>query len=345
MKVGVVYDEGFLGHDPGPGHPERRERLQALEPLVRGPSAVPGLVTIASRRAEVRDVERVHDADLVRLVEATAGHGAVALDGDTTTSAGSAEAAMLAAGAGLELLDRIADREIDAGFALVRPPGHHAESDRAMGFCLYNNVAVLAAYARAVHHHERVLIVDWDVHHGNGTQHIFEEDPSVLYLSTHRYPFYPGTGAVNERGRGAGLFTTVNVPLPGGVGDDEYLAAFQGVVRPVVEAYRPTLVIVSAGFDPHERDPLGGMRVTASAFGEMAAVLMHGAGDVGAPMVLMLEGGYDLRGLSESVRAVLERLQNEAAPLPVSGPSRIDPILDAVRRAHDGFVPLASAAR
>ncbi len=345
MKVGVVYDPAFLGHDPGPGHPERRERLEVLAGLVEGAHAVPGLLTSGSRRAEHRDLQRVHELDHVRVVEATAARAAVALDGDTTTSAGSADAAQLAAGAGLLLLDRMADREIDTGFALVRPPGHHAEFDRAMGFCLYNNVAVLAAYARAVHHHARVMIVDWDVHHGNGTQHIFEDDPHVLYLSTHRYPFYPGTGAVSEIGHGEGRFTTVNVPLPGGVGDAEYLAAFHGVVRPVVEAYRPTLLIVSAGFDPHERDPLGGMRVTAGAFAEMAAVLMHAAGDLGAPMVLVLEGGYDLRGLSDSVRAVLERLQTESAPAEAPRGSRIDPILEAVRLTHEEFVPLASAAR
>ncbi|MFN7955106.1 MAG: histone deacetylase [bacterium] len=346
MKVGVVFDELFLAHDPGHGHPERRERVEVLRGIVSGPKAVPGLVTTPSRPAERKDLERVHEADHVDLIEATASRAHVQLDGDTSTSAGSAEAALLAAGAGLLLLDRIADREIDTGFAFVRPPGHHAEWDRAMGFCLYNNVAVLAAYARQVHHKHRVMIVDWDVHHGNGTQHMFEEDPSVLYLSTHRYPFYPGTGAFQECGKGEGRFTTVNVPLPGGVGDVEYLAAFHHVVRPVVQAYRPDLMIVSAGFDPHERDPLGGMGVTAPAFAEMAAVLAHAAGDLDAPTVLVLEGGYDLHGLDESVRAVLARLQGEEAPAaPAAGPSRIQPILDAVLATHEHFHPLAHGLR
>ncbi|MBK7976682.1 MAG: histone deacetylase [Deltaproteobacteria bacterium] len=345
MKVGVVYDDLFLAHDPGYGHPERRERVEVLAGIVRGPRAVSELIVTPSRRAERKDLERVHERDHVDLIEATARRESVQLDGDTATSSGSAEAAMLAAGAGLHLLDRIADHEIDTGFAFVRPPGHHAEWDRAMGFCLYNNVAVLAAYARVVHHRHRVMIVDWDVHHGNGTQHMFEEDPSVLYLSTHRYPFYPGTGALHERGKGEGLFTTVNVPMPGGAGDAEYLAAFHEVVRPVVEAYRPDLMIVSAGFDPHENDPLGGMHVTAPTFGEMGALLTHAASDLGAPTVFVLEGGYDLDGLDQSVRAVLDRLKTETPPAAAPEHSRLTPILDAVKHAHEHFQPLAHAHR
>jgi len=216
----------------------------------------------------------------------------------------------LAVGGYLKLLDAIAAGEARNGFALVRPPGHHALKDRAMGFCLFNTVAVGAHYVQRRHGATRVLIVDWDVHHGNGTQDAFYENPSVLYLSTHQYPYYPGTGSAEEVGRGAGAGYTVNVPLPAGLGDGEYLRVFREIAVPIAEKFAPDWILVSAGFDPHRRDPLGGMNVTEGGFGAMGAMLLRLAEKhAGGKIAFLLEGGYDLAALKNSVAAVLEQMK------------------------------------
>jgi acetoin utilization deacetylase AcuC-like enzyme len=233
----------------------------------------------------------------------------------------------------LALVDEVMTGRLQNGFACVRPPGHHAERDRAMGFCLFNNVAIAAAYARRRFGVERVLILDWDVHHGNGTQHMFERDPGVLYASTHQYPFYPGTGAADEVGEGEGEGYTLNIPLPAGCGDPEYLDAFDSVIEPVVEQYAPQLVLVSAGFDPHARDPLGGMRVTEPGFAAMMRTLLRlSRHSAQGRCIAVLEGGYDLSAVRDSARAVLNELQgrvveSDQAP----GSSQIGRLLTAVR--------------
>ena len=328
MKVGVIYDSLFERHDPGYGHPERPERLLALKDLVLGPTALDGLTVLgAQRSASSEDLARVHSPEHIARINGTRGM-VMALDPDTHTSEESFDAAMRSVGAGLDLLDAVRAGTFDTAFAMVRPPGHHAEADRAMGFCMFNNVAVVARYAREVHGYKRVMVIDWDVHHGNGTQHIFEHDPSVLYFSSHRFPFYPGTGAVEEIGQGAGRYTTVNVPLPAGAGDAEFLHVFRDVVEPTMKAYRPDCVLVSAGFDAHRDDPLGGMRVNADCFGQLAVSVASTVASLGGkvPLLFLLEGGYDLDGLRDSVASVLVGLRDEGAK-GSSGPesSRLQP--------------------
>jgi acetoin utilization deacetylase AcuC-like enzyme len=224
------------------------------------------------------------------------------------------------------------------GFAFVRPPGHHAERARAMGFCLFNNVAVGAAYVRARYGVQRVLVLDWDVHHGNGTQHMFERDPGVLFVSLHQFPFYPGTGAADEVGHGDGRGFTVNLPLPAGCGDAEYLDAFQRIIEPIVDQYAPELVLISAGFDPHVDDPLGGMRVTETGFATMARSVMRLAeGSAQGRCVAVLEGGYDLDAMRRSARAVLAELRRAGAELPPSGRSEAGRLLDGIRSVQSAY--------
>jgi acetoin utilization deacetylase AcuC-like enzyme len=273
-----------------------------------------------------------HLADVARTQDLTR----FAFDPDTPVSARSFETACLAAGGLLALLDEVMSGRLRNGFAFVRPPGHHAERARAMGFCLFNNVAVGAAYLRRRHGLGRVLVMDWDVHHGNGTQHMFEHDAGVLYASTHRYPFYPGTGAADEVGRGEGTGFTVNVPLPGGCGDAEYVDAFQRIIEPIAARYAPEFVLISAGFDPHLHDPLGGMGVTEAGFAALARSLVRIAeATAGGRCVAVLEGGYDLHAIRDGSARVLDELQGVGAePVAAAAGSRIGPLLDAVRRTQ-----------
>jgi acetoin utilization deacetylase AcuC-like enzyme len=313
QDVLLLADDAMLGHDPGPIHPERPERLRAILAALQG-SPVAGTRWVAPRPAPREAIERVHDPAYVDQIVGLRGRSA-ALDLDTTVSPGSVPAALLAAGAAIDAVTAVVAGEARCAFALVRPPGHHAEARRAMGFCLFNNVAIAAAHARAALGCRRVLIVDWDVHHGNGTQNAFYDRSDVLYFSTHRSPFYPGTGGADEVGAGAGAGHTVNVPLAERCGDAEYAAIFDGVLGPVADAYRPDLLLVSAGFDAHRDDPLGGMGVTAEGFGGLCrrvsdVARRHAAGR----LVLVLEGGYDLRALAESVHACVEVLAGAARP-------------------------------
>lgn len=333
MGTGIVVDARYMAHDTGPGHPERAERIGALLPAVE---ERPDLVRVPPRAATGDDVVLVHDEGHFERVARTAGRAHDAFDADTPVSAASFDTACLAAGGVLALLDEVMAGHLRNGFALVRPPGHHAERERAMGFCLFNNVAIGAAHLRARHGLERVMVVDWDVHHGNGTQHRFAREPGVLFVSTHRWPFYPGTGALDERGAGDGAGFTVNLPFPGGFGDAEYAEAFHAVVEPLALEYEPQLILVSAGFDPHHRDPLGGMAVTERGFAGMAQALVAAADRVcDGRLVAVLEGGYDLRATRDSVAAVLDVLRGRPLPPPSpSPPSHAGPLLEAVRRQH-----------
>jgi len=292
---------------------------------------------LAPRPATREELARVHDADHLDAVAAIAGR-AVSLDADTYTSPESIEIAALAAGAAVQASEHaLAHRE--AAFALVRPPGHHAERDRAMGFCFYNNIAVSAAAARAGGT-SRVAIVDIDVHHGNGSQWMFYDDPNVLYISSHQYPFYPGTGAANETGTGAGKGFTVNMPLEAGATDADYVLAYDAIALPVLEQFKPELTLVSAGFDAHEHDPLASMRMTAEGYGAIVSRLALMARRHGA-LALITEGGYNLPALEacleESLTAA-ESTESRPAPASALGPApRGERAVAAVRAAQEGY--------
>ena len=309
----VISSPRFGDHVTPPGHPESPSRAEVFEAIAAEWRDSGGAVVEpipASREA----LARVHDGNYLEQIAATAGR-AVRLDPDTYTSPDSHDIAMLAAGAAVQAVDYTLERHAPA-VALVRPPGHHAERVRAMGFCLYNNVAVAAAHALA-RGLARVAVVDFDVHHGNGTQWMFYEDARVMYVSTHQYPFYPGTGAAEEVGRGAGAGHTINVPLAAGATDADYELVFSRVVIPVLDAFAPDVVLISAGYDAHERDPLGGMRLSTGFFGRMTALLhgvaaRHGEGRI----ALVTEGGYDLNALRASLGQTLLTLRDATMPPP-----------------------------
>ncbi len=317
MKPLVIGHPAMLDHRPGSGHPERSDRLRAVEAALRDAP----VERRAAKPAERAAIERIHPAAFVDGILALDGESAQ-IDRDTATSPGSVAAALLAAGSGIQLVDALLDGEAQTGFAIVRPPGHHAEPGRAMGFCLFNNIAVAAAHALARPEVERVLIVDWDVHHGNGTQAAFYGRDDVFVFSSHQWPNYPGTGALHETGAGAGRGYTLNAPLPPGLGDGVYARLFADVLRPVAARFDPDLVLVSAGFDAHRADPLAQMQVSAEGFAAICAEVQaiadaHAGGRVG----LLLEGGYDLVGLARSARACVDVLGGATAPV-IAGPDR-----------------------
>ncbi len=315
-QTGIVKDERYLEHVMDSGHPESPERLRAIYKMLEEPEMKNIYAPVNPRPATREELEMIHTPSYIDLVASTAGKPYYRLDMDTSTCAKSYEAALWAVGGLLELIKAVMEKRLDNGFALVRPPGHHAEQDRAMGFCLFNNVAIGARYALQTFSLQRVLIVDWDVHHGNGTQNSFYEDPQVLYFSTHRYGFfYPGTGGAREVGKGKGEGFNVNVPLSTGVSDAEYGNIFEKFLKPIALEYQPQLVLVSAGFDTHYDDPLGGMEVTEKGFARMAQILMEIAeATAQGKLVITLEGGYDVSGQSRSVKAVLKELA-QAPPL------------------------------
>ena len=332
MALTVFTSDRFADHLTPPGHPERVERAEVMQHVVAAWRKRGGAV---QEPAAVTDeaLLRVHDRDYVTLIGETAGR-AVALDPDTFTSPDSYDVARLAAGAACQAVDHVLDAQGRRAFAVVRPPGHHAERARAMGFCLFNSVAVAAAHARA-RGLARVAIVDYDVHHGNGTQHIFEDDPSVLFISSHQYPYYPGTGAAGETGRGAGSGFTVNLPLEAGATDADYELVYTRVAVPVLRQFRPEVILLSAGFDAHARDPLAGMRLSTGQFGRLTALVAGVADEVcGGRVAAVTEGGYDLHALASSLEAAIRALAGEASlddfPLPDGGAPRGDACLATV---------------
>jgi acetoin utilization deacetylase AcuC-like enzyme len=333
--------EELVEHDPGAGHPERPERLVALR---RSLDDDPVTSTEWSRPepASVERCERVHLPEYLELLEGVRGRS-VHLDVDTATSPRSVEAAYLAAGAAVEATEAALAGTHELAVALVRPPGHHAEPDRAMGFCLLNNVAIAAEAAIQEHGLERVLIVDWDVHHGNGTQAVFESRGEVLFWSSHQGGgFYPGTGSLYDNGAGDGIGHTINAPLPAGAGDGLFAALYEQVLAPIARAYRPQLVLVSAGYDSHRRDPLGGLAVTDDGFARLGALVRRLADDTaGGRLALVLEGGYDLLGLVGGLRASLEGALGlrEPGPAPPLGP-REQTSLDTILEAHAAHWPV-----
>jgi acetoin utilization deacetylase AcuC-like enzyme len=329
----LITSTRFDEHVTPPGHPERMERAHVLSAAAsrwmgRGGRAA------APRAARREELERVHDAAYIDLIASTTGKPAM-LDADTFTSPASYEIALLAAGAAIDAVDHALD-DREAAFALVRPPGHHAERDRAMGFCLFNNAAVAAAAALA-RGLERVAVVDIDVHHGNGTQWMFYDDPRVLYISSHQFPFYPGTGAADDVGTGEGAGFTVNVPLEAGSTDADYSLVYRAVVAPVLDAFAPQLLIVSAGFDAHERDPLASMRVSTAGYAAIVGLLHASVASHGS-IALVTEGGYDLTALAACLDEsfiTLDRGPSGARTLPDPGPApRGERALAAVRAAQ-----------
>jgi acetoin utilization deacetylase AcuC-like enzyme len=334
MSLVLFSSERFADHITPPGHPERIERAHVMD-VVASRWRERGGEVRSPRPASRAELARVHDAAYLDAIERTTGR-AVALDPDTFTSPDSHEVALLAAGAALGAVEQVLATGGSA-FAFVRPPGHHAERGRAMGFCLYNNVATAAAHARAAGV-DRVAIVDYDVHHGNGTQWIFYDDPSVLYISTHQYPFYPGTGAADEIGRERGRGFTVNVPLPAGATDEDYDLVFRDVVIPVLEEFEPGLLLVSAGFDAHERDPLGGMRLSTDGFALLTARLKAVADSHSERrIVLVTEGGYDLKTLAsclEKCMLVASGERTAPAGAALNRPELAPAVVQAVRAAQ-----------
>ncbi len=325
----LFVDERCLAHDPGYAHPESPGRLRAiLDRLDDTP--IPGTRFERPRAAIVEELQRVHTIPYVQHILSLAG-STVQLDPDTATCPATLPAALLSAGAAIEAVSAVSAGVSRGAFALGRPPGHHAEPDRAMGFCLFNNVAIAAAHAREVLGYERVLIVDWDVHHGNGTQVAFYDRPEVLFFSTHRLPFYPDTGALAEVGRGAGEGYNVNVPLPPRLEDGDYAAVFRELLVPIADAFKPQLVLVSAGFDPHGDDPLGGMGLSAEGFANLCVIVRDIAQrHAGGRLAMVLEGGYDLPALADSVHACTRVLTGDLPPPPPPpGPRGIEALREA----------------
>jgi acetoin utilization deacetylase AcuC-like enzyme/formylglycine-generating enzyme required for sulfatase activity len=308
--TGLVYHKDYLQHKTGPGHPERPERLTAIMNRLRDSGLISELVPVEPEKATVDWITQVHLPEYVERVKQSCQSGIGWVDSpDATASEESYEVALLAVGGALAAVDAVMEGSLRNAFCAVRPPGHHALANRAMGFCLFNNVAIAARYLQKKHKLSRILIVDWDVHHGNGTQDTFYGDPTVFYFSVHQYPFYPGSGGQSEKGEGEGLGFTLNVPLPAGSGDQRYQEVFQGILEPAAHEFEPDFVLISAGFDAHENDLLGGMRVSTRQFAEMTRTVKGIAEKCcEGRLVSLLEGGYGLEGLAESVEAHLRVL-------------------------------------
>ena len=339
MALGIVTDPVFQDHDTGPYHCETSRRLEAIDQALAAWAGRDRLTFLPLRPATEEEILRAHTSSHLSRVASTKGQE-VMLDPDTAASPRSFEVALLAAGSLVDLCDAALGGDVDQGFALVRPPGHHATENRAMGFCLFNNVAIAATHLLEARGLERVLIVDWDVHHGNGTEDIFYSSHNVLYFSTHQFPFYPGTGSVKSMGAGAGAGYTMNVPLRSGQGDDQYLRIYEDLLVPVAREYQPQFILVSAGFDPHREDPLGGMSVSAAGFGALAGIVKDLADELcPGRLVLTLEGGYALAAQARSVIKVLETLggaPHRRSALPGPGKHR-----GPGPRPHQGCVPLS----
>jgi len=338
MTTGYVFHPLYLEHNI-PGHPERRERLQRIMQSLESSGTLARLTSIEATPLDQELLSTMHDPDYINMVEMVAASGGGMLDPDTYVNAHSYEAALMAAGGLINAVEAVLKGQVDNAFALVRPPGHHALRDRGMGFCLFNNVALAAQYAMEKHGLSRILIADFDVHHGNGTQDAFYERDDVLYFSTHQYPHYPGTGHWKEKGQGRGEGYTVNVPLPCGVGDEGYAQVFEEILLPLARRYNPELILVSAGYDAHWADPLAGMRLSTAGFHGLTTTLVSLAEELcRGRLVLTLEGGYDLSALSHSVLATFAALRREQAqdplgPAPGRSPS-IDDLLQNVKGIH-----------
>jgi len=341
MRVGLVYDPVYLEHDTGT-HVENAQRLGATMSLLEENQLKDKLVLLSPRPATVDELSAVHAQEYISHIQAQAERGGGWLDGDTVMSRRSYEAAIHAAGGALTAVEAVMAKRVDSAFALVRPPGHHATCWQAMGFCLFNNIAIAAKYALANFDIERVLVVDFDVHHGNGTQDTFYADPHVVYFSTHEYPFYPGTGSVDETGARDGEGFTVNVPLIAGWGDEEYQAVFEDVLAPIARRFEPQLILVSAGYDAHWADSIAQMQVSVSGFARLVEIIRTLTDMLcEGRLVFTLEGGYHPEALPLSISATLDVLlgtRDISDPLgkqeAKSKPVNIDNFIRMVRDIH-----------
>jgi acetoin utilization deacetylase AcuC-like enzyme len=336
MGFGLMTDERFLRHRSRYDHPERPERLRAILNGLESEKLLALCQHVPARGATREEMVRVHEPLHVDETLAAVEQGWGYLDPDTFYSPGTRDAALLAAGGTIDLARAVFSSEVDFGFALNRPPGHHATRSRCMGFCLFNHLAAAAA-ALLDDGVERILVFDWDVHHGNGTQEIFIDDPRVLYISVHQWPHFPGSGLVHEIGRGEGKGFTVNIPFPPGSADGDYFAVMSQIVEPLSEVYAPEVILVSAGFDAYEKDMLGGMRVSIEGFAFMAKIISQIAEKTGRGPCFVLEGGYDLQGTSEAVIAVIETMLKRHHPKVLSAPSH--GCLEAIEATLDEIAP------
>lgn len=348
-KTGLVKDNRFLLHGNDWTHPESPARLKAVYKMLDAPDMKGCFFEIPPRDASQEMLERVHRRSYIDQIARTKGRIRVSLDPDTDATEDTYVVARLAAGSLCHAIDHVMDGRLDNAFALVRPPGHHAEADAAAGFCIFNNIAIGARHALVQCGARRILIVDWDVHHGNGTQHSFYDDNQVLYFSVHQFPFYPGTGHFRETGHGPGAGYTINCPLTFGADDGLYVRIFRTLLVPVTRQFKPELILVSAGFDTHEDDPLGSMRMTSRGYAALTRILMNEADSCcKGRMVFSLEGGYHLPALAESVRAVLKELRDDTRvsqeeldeieqSTRVSTFTELDRVLDQVRPFWKGL--------
>jgi acetoin utilization deacetylase AcuC-like enzyme len=329
MSLTIYTSDRFADHLNPPGHPERLQRAEVMQ-VVASEFGKSGVEVREPRAATQDELARIHDRDYITRISATAGK-ATALDPDTYTSPDSYDVARLAAGATIGCVEHVLEGTGRRAFAMVRPPGHHAEQNRAMGFCLFNNIAIAAAHART-RGLQRIAIVDYDVHHGNGTQWSFYEDPAVLFISSHQYPYYPGTGAAADIGRGRGLGFTVNLPVEAGGTDADFELAYNTVAFPILRQFRPELILVSAGFDALDDDPLAGMRLSVNEFARLTAAIVGIADEYGSGRVVAVtEGGYDLGGLASCLRAVCRVLNGETSLSDLRGAQAAAPVAEARR--------------
>ncbi len=337
--LGIVRDPLFKRHENGPHHPERPSRLEAIDEMLAAFEHRDRLHTLTPRDATHEEIARVHSPEHISRIAETRRREVTYLDPDTTAGPWSYAAALRAAGGCITAVDAVLDGEVEGAFVFARPPGHHAEPDRAMGFCLFNSVSIAAAHAVAGRGLQRVAVVDWDVHHGNGTSYSFYDRPDVLVISVHQHPLYPGTGAISELGRGPGTGYSINLPLPPGRRDEEYLAIIESVVLPALRWYRPQLIIVSSGYDADSRDPIAGMELSSEVFGGMTTAIRDSASaELGAGLLFVLEGGYSLAALQEgvehTVRALLgERYRTTVDRMPPDS-SALDRIVSDLRITH-----------
>jgi acetoin utilization deacetylase AcuC-like enzyme len=345
VQTGVVKDNRYMDHAANGYHPESQQRLQVIYDMLQDPDMKGKYPEIQPRLATQEELEFIHKRNYIELVASTAGRSYTMLDPDTYACTKSYETARLAAGGNLAAVDQVLAAQVNNAFAFIRPPGHHAESGRAMGFCLFNNVAIAAEYALRTHGLKKALIIDWDLHHGNGTQHSFYERADVLYFSTHQYPYYPGTGYITEIGSGPGEGFTVNVPLSAGPGDGEYMKIFEEILEPIALEFKPDIVFASVGFDIYYHDPLGGMQVTPRGFANLAKIVLEFAQKTCQGRVLfVLEGGYHLDGLRDSAKEVLKTMRGEIFTegrdnkiRQNANASLIDPIIKKVKETQKRF--------
>jgi len=305
VKTALVYDPIFLNHNTGRSHPERSERLTAAFDLLQTQPWYSDLLQLKPTRADLKWIGAIHDQRYIDRVNQACSLEQRHIDSpDVSISRESYDVALHAVGSVLEITDQVMAEKANNGFAMIRPPGHHAENDVAMGFCLFNGIAIAARYLQKKYDLERILILDWDVHHGNGTQHTFEQDPTVFYISLHQFPHYPGTGALSETGIGAGEGATLNCPMSPGLGDEHYRQAFNEIILPRARKFAPDAVLISAGFDAHFADPLGSINLDSQSYVWMTRVMMELAEECcDGRLISVLEGGYDLGALAESVSA------------------------------------------